>query len=159
MRYAVRINGLDALALTKLDVLDGLRDIKICTAYRCGGGTLTEFPTCPGQLSTCEPVYETLPGWSRPTSGARLYDDLPVEAQQYVRRLEEVSGVPVAIISTGSDREETIVRDLFARLATTYTWFQNPAGRPDGVPYKWLCTPSLADAACGMRRPPLGRRS
>ena len=111
MRYAVRINGLDALALTKLDVLDGLRDIKICTAYRCGGGTLTEFPTCPGQLSTCEPVCETLPGWSRPTSGARLYDDLPVEAQQYVRRLEEVSGVPVAIISTGSDREETIVRD------------------------------------------------
>ena len=111
MRYAVRINGLDALALTKLDVLDGLRDIKICTAYRCGGGTLTEFPTYPGQLSACEPVYETLPGWSRPASGARLYDDLPVKAQQYVRRLEEVSGVPVAIISTGSDREETIVRD------------------------------------------------
>lgn len=111
MRYAVRINGLDALALTKLDVLDGLRDIKICIAYRCDGGTLTEFPTCLGQLSACEPVYETLPGWSRPASGARLYDDLPVEARQYVRRLEEVSGVPVAIISTGSDREETIVRD------------------------------------------------
>ena len=111
MRYAVRINGLDALALTKLDVLDGLRDIKICTAYRCDGGTLTEFPTYLGQLSACEPVYETLPGWSRPTSGARLYDDLPIEARQYVRRLEEVSGVSVAIISTGSDREETIVRD------------------------------------------------
>ena len=111
MRYAVRINGLDALALTKLDVLDGLRDIKICTAYRYGGGMLTEFPTYPGQLSACEPVYETLPGWSRPASGARLYDDLPVEAQQYVRRVEEVSGVPIAIISTGSDREEAIVRD------------------------------------------------
>ena len=111
MRYAVRINGLDALALTKLDVLDGLRDIKICTAYRYGGGMLTEFPTYPGQLSACEPVYETLPGWSRPASGTRLYDDLPVEAQQYVRRVEEVSGVPIAIISTGSDREEAIVRD------------------------------------------------
>ena len=111
MRYAVRINGLDALALTKLDVLDWLRDIKICTAYRYGGGMLTEFPTHPGQLSACEPVYETLPGWSRPASGARLYDDLPVEAQQYVRRVEEVSGVPIAIISTGSDREEAIVRD------------------------------------------------
>ena len=111
VRYAVRINGVDALALTKLDVLDGLPEIKVCTAYRYGSATLTEFPTSSGQLSTCEPVYETLPGWSQPVAGTCLYDDLPVEAQEYVRRLEDVSGVPITIVSTGSDREQTIVRD------------------------------------------------
>ena len=111
VRYAVRINGLDALALTKLDVLDGLPEIKVCTAYRCGGETLAELPTQVGQLAACEPIYETLQGWSRPAAGTRRYEDLPTEAQRYVKRLEEVTGVPVAIISTGSNREETIIRD------------------------------------------------
>ena len=69
-------------------------------------------------MAACEPIYETLPGWSRPAAGTRRYEDLPTEAQRYVKRLEEVSGVPVAIISTGSNREETIIRDypLVSRL-------------------------------------------
>ena len=111
VRYGVRINGLDALALTKLDVLDGLDQIEVCTAYRCGGRTLTEFPSDITQLAACEPVYETLPGWKTPTKGARRFADLPDGARRYIARLEEVSGVPAAIVSTGSERDDTIVRD------------------------------------------------
>jgi len=110
VRYGARINGLDALALTKLDVLDGLERIDICTAYRCGGRTLTELPSDVAQLAACEPIYESLPGWTAPTKGVRRYDDLPEAARRYIARLEEVSGVPAAIISTGSDRSETILR-------------------------------------------------
>jgi adenylosuccinate synthase len=110
-RYAARINGLDALALTKLDVLDGLERIDICTAYRSGSRTLTEFPSDAGQLAACEPVYESWPGWSTPTRAVRRYDDLPDNARQYIARLEEVSGVRAAIISTGSERNDTIFRD------------------------------------------------
>jgi adenylosuccinate synthase len=111
VRYAVRINGLDALALTKLDVLDGLPEIQVCTSYRCRGASLTELPSELAQLSACEPVYETLPGWTAPTRGVRQYTDLPRDAQRYIARLEEVTGVPAAVISTGSAREDTIVRD------------------------------------------------
>ena len=110
-RYAARINGLDALALTKLDVLDGLDRIDICTAYRSGARTLTEFPSDAGQLAACEPVYESWPGWSTPTRAVRRYSDLPENARQYIARLEEVSGVRAAIISTGSERDDTIFRD------------------------------------------------
>jgi adenylosuccinate synthase len=119
VRYGVRINGLDALALTKLDVLDGLERIEICTSYRCGSRILTEFPSDIGQLATCEPVYESMPGWSAPTKGIRRYNDLPEAARCYIARLEEVSGVPAAIVSTGSERDETILRDevLTARLS------------------------------------------
>ena len=109
VRYAVRVNGLDALALTKLDVLDGLDEIPICTGYRHRGGVVTEFPSSGAALEACEPVYERLPGWSAPTAGARRYEDLPPEAQAYVARIEEVTGVPVAIVSTGSDRADTIL--------------------------------------------------
>jgi adenylosuccinate synthase len=118
VRYGVRINGLDALALTKLDVLDGLDKIEICTAYRCGPRTLTEFPSDIGQLAACEPVYEAMPGWSQPTKGIRRYDDLPEAARRYIARLEEVTGVPAAVISTGSERDDTILRKdvLTARL-------------------------------------------
>ncbi len=111
VRYAVRVNGLDALALTKLDVLDGMEELQICTAYRCGRATLTEFPGEIAQLSACEPVYESIPGWTEPTKGARRYSDLPAAAQRYVARLEELTGVPAAVVSTGSAREDTIVRD------------------------------------------------
>jgi adenylosuccinate synthase len=110
VRYGARINGLDALALTKLDVLDGLEEIKICTAYRCGSETLTEFPSDIGQLARCEPVYESIDGWPSPTKGIRRFEDLPEAAKRYIARLEEVSGVPAAVVSTGSDRDETIVR-------------------------------------------------
>ncbi|MBM3773326.1 MAG: adenylosuccinate synthase [Acidimicrobiia bacterium] len=111
VRYAARINGLDALALTKLDVLDGLPEIHICTAYRSGSRTLTEFPSDVALLAACEPVYETMPGWTRPTKGIRRFHDLPDAAKRYVARLEAVSGVSAAIISTGSDRSDTILRE------------------------------------------------
>jgi adenylosuccinate synthase len=110
VRYAVRINGLDGLALTKLDVLDGLERIDICTAYRCGDRTLTEFPSDVAQLAQCEPVYESMPGWTTPTAGVRDFDRLPAAARNYIVRLEEVSGVRAAIVSTGSERDDTIVR-------------------------------------------------
>ena len=116
VRYGVRINGLDALALTKLDVLDGLAEIPICTAYRCGRRTLTEFPSDLAQLAACEPVYETMPGWTAPTKGVRRFGDLPEAARRYVARLEEVSGVPAAVISTGSERDDTIVREEIVKL-------------------------------------------
>src|ERR1043166_263100 len=111
VRYAVRINGLDGLALTKLDVLDGLKEIPICTAYTCNGRRVTDFPSDILQLAQCEPVYETMPGWSTPTAGARRFEDLPDAARRYVAKLEEVSGVRAAVISTGSERDDTILRD------------------------------------------------
>jgi adenylosuccinate synthase len=110
VRYAARINGLDALALTKLDVLDGLDELKICTAYRIGGRTVTEFPADLASAGPCEPTYETLPGWRGSTRGARDYGELPADARRYIAHLEDASGVQIAIISTGSDRADTIVR-------------------------------------------------
>ena len=110
VRYAARINGLDALALTKLDVLDGLDEVKICTAYRVADRVITELPADLATMGSYEPVYETLQGWSEPTRGARRFDELPAEARRYIERLEELSGVHAAIVSTGSDRDETIIR-------------------------------------------------
>src|ERR1700681_1147363 len=117
VRYGARINGLDALALTKLDVLDGLDRIDICTAYRCGSRTLTEFPSDIGQLAACEPIYETMPGWTSPTKGVRRFEDLPEAARRYIARLEEVSGVRAALVSTGSERDDTIYRNEILQIA------------------------------------------
>jgi len=111
VRYAARLNGLDALAITKLDVLDDLDELQICTAYRCGGDTLTEMPGDTAQLATCEPVYESIPGWKSSTRGVTDHAKLPAAAQRYVARLEEASGVPAALISTGSERDHTIIKD------------------------------------------------
>jgi len=110
VRYAARVNGLDALAITKLDVLDGLDELEICTAYKCGAETLTEMPGDTAQLAACQPIYEKMAGWKQPTRGVTKYDDLPAEAKAYIRKLEETSGVSAAIISTGSERDHTIVR-------------------------------------------------
>jgi adenylosuccinate synthase len=110
VRYSARINGLDGIALTKLDVLDGLPEIKLCTGYRTPDGIIREFPADLRLLTNAEPIYDTMPGWSAPTKGVTRFDALPSEARQYVQRLEEASGVACAIISTGSDRNETIVR-------------------------------------------------
>ena len=115
-RYSVRINGLDAVALTKLDVLDGLAEIPICTAYRCNGRMLTDFPSDVAQLAACEPVYTTMPGWNEPTKGIRRLSDLPERARRYIAKLEEVTGVPAAVVSTGSERGDTIVREDILRL-------------------------------------------
>ncbi len=111
VRYSARVNGLDALALTKLDVLDGLHEVLICTGYRTSQGTVTDFPADLRSLVNAEPVYVRVPGWSTPTKGITDFDRLPPEAQRYVHKLEELTGVACAIISTGSDRAETIVKD------------------------------------------------
>jgi adenylosuccinate synthase len=111
VRYSARINGLDAVALTKLDVLDGLPEVLICTGYRTSGGTITEFPADLRVLAGAEAIYERMPGWTSPTKGATRFADLPSEAQRYVRKLEELTGVACAIVSTGSDRRETIIQD------------------------------------------------
>jgi adenylosuccinate synthase len=109
-RYAVRVNGLDAMALTKLDVLDGFDEIRVCTAYRYGQGEIVEFPAELGVVSACEPIYETLAGWPAPAAGIRRFEDLPVEARRYVERLEALVGVPAALVATGPDRDDTILR-------------------------------------------------
>jgi adenylosuccinate synthase len=110
VRYSARVNGLDAIALTKLDVLDGLPEVLICIGYKTSAGTIADFPADLRVLTGAEPVYERMSGWSSPTKGITEFDKLPADAQRYVRRLEEVSGVDCAIISTGSDRKETIVK-------------------------------------------------
>jgi adenylosuccinate synthase len=110
VRYAARVNGLDALAITKLDVLDGLDELQICTAYRWRGERITEMPGDLAVLAGCEPVYESIPGWTQPTLGVTEYDALSAQARRYISRLEEVTGVPAAIVSTGSDRAHTIIR-------------------------------------------------
>jgi adenylosuccinate synthase len=117
VRYAVRLNGLDGLALTKLDVLDGLDHIDICTSYRAGGEPVTEFPSDVDRLAQCEPVYESIAGWSEPTAGVRTFERLPAAARKYIARLEEVSGVPAAIVSTGSDRRDTVIRDEIFQMS------------------------------------------
>jgi adenylosuccinate synthase len=111
VRFSARVNGLDALALTKLDVLDGLDELQVCTGYRVDGKEIGEFPSDLGLATRLEPIYETLPGWTAPTRGLQRFDALPAEARRYVARLEEVTGVPVGLVSTGSDREETILRE------------------------------------------------
>jgi adenylosuccinate synthase len=110
VRYAVRVNGLDALALMKLDVLDGLETLQVCTAYRYRGELLTEFPNETDILAECEPVYETLPGWTENTVGIVDEAKLPANCQAYLRRLEAVAGVPLGLISTGPRRDQTIMR-------------------------------------------------
>ncbi|HEX8183968.1 MAG TPA: adenylosuccinate synthase, partial [Blastocatellia bacterium] len=110
-RYSAMINGLDAFALTKLDVLDEIEEIKICTAYRCRGEVIEDMPYGATALAQCEPVYETMPGWKTTTSSITNYDELPGAAKDYVLRIEELCGAPVAMISTGPERSETIIRD------------------------------------------------
>ncbi|MFA5383125.1 MAG: adenylosuccinate synthase [Eubacteriales bacterium] len=108
-RYATRINGLDFLAITKLDILSGLKTVKICTCYRYKGEMLNEFPTSLKVLSECEPVYEEMPGWQDDISNVRNYGDLSVEARSYLERLAVLSGVPIAIVGVGMHREQTII--------------------------------------------------
>ena len=110
-RYAAMLNGVSALALTKLDVLDGVEEIKICTGYRHGGEVIHDFPASLDILEAAEPVYRTVKGWRQPTAGCLDAQDLPPAARQYIAVLEEEVGVPVGLISTGPRREETILID------------------------------------------------
>ncbi|MDP4691239.1 MAG: adenylosuccinate synthase [Candidatus Nanopelagicales bacterium] len=114
-RYATRINGLTDIFLTKLDVLTGMERIPVCVAYEVDGVTVTELPMTQTGFHHATPIYEDLPGWSEDISGARSIEDLPPNAQTYVRYLEELSGAPISAIGVGQDRDATIVvRDMLA---------------------------------------------
>lgn len=108
VRYAARVNGHTGLAVTKLDVLDGLAELKIATHYAAGGELLDDFPGDLALLEEAIPEYETLPGWSGKTSEARRWEDLPAEAHRYLRRLEELTGVPIWYVSVGTRRDQII---------------------------------------------------
>ncbi len=115
VRQTCVTSGVTGIALTKLDVLDGFETLRICTGYRMDGAALDHLPTAAAQQARAEPVYEELPGWSVSTAGARSWAALPAEAIKYVRRIEELIGCPVAILSTSPEREDTIlVTDPFA---------------------------------------------
>ncbi len=108
-RYAVRINGLDCLAVTKLDVLDDLEEIKVCTAYELDGKVVHDFPSDSRAFARAIPIYETLPGWKQSTSECKVVEDLPKEAKDYLKFLADLTGTPIAIISLGASRGQTII--------------------------------------------------
>ncbi len=108
-RYAVRINGLDCLAITKLDVLDELEEIQVCVAYSIDGSERKDFPNSSRLLARCQPIYKTLPGWQRSTTDCRSLADLPKQALDYLKFLAELMEVPIAIISLGASRDQTII--------------------------------------------------
>ena len=109
LRNAVRLNGVTGLAITKLDVLDGLESLKICTGYDYRGQILDVVPASLKVLEECRPVYETLPGWAETISGIKRFDRLPKNVKIYLRHIEELTGVPIDIVSVGPDRDQTIV--------------------------------------------------
>ena len=114
VRQAIRLGGISGIALTKLDVLDGLETLKVCTGYRIGGQDFDHLPASPSLQAAAEPVYETLEGWTESTRGARSWAELPATAVKYIRRIEELIQAPVALLSTSPDRLDTIlVRDPF----------------------------------------------
>ena len=108
VRYAAQVNGLTGLAITKLDVLDSYEEVKICTGYQADGEVHEYFPYDLALLDRVTPVYETMPGWRESTADARAFDDLPEPARRYLRRIEELTGVPIAHVSVGTKREEII---------------------------------------------------
>lgn len=110
VRYAARLSGFTGLAVTKLDVLSGLPNLRICTAYRCGGMVTEDWPPVGYSLDDCQPVYEELPGWSESLGAVRRWEDLPPTAQRYVERIEALVGVSVDLVSVGPEREQLIVR-------------------------------------------------
>ena len=112
LRYAVELNGATDLALTKIDVLSGCEEIKVCSAYTVDGRETPRFPLSGDVLAACEPVYETVQGWSEPLDGVASFGDLPAAAVAYVTRIEEAVGAPVEIVSTGPEPEATIYRGL-----------------------------------------------
>lgn len=109
LRYAVRVNGLTELAITKLDILSGLPSLKICTQYRAGERTFEELPFGPADLSPFEPLYQEVSGWDQDVSGMRTWDDLPPQAQEYIYAIEKIAGVPVRMVSVGPERDQVIL--------------------------------------------------
>ncbi len=109
LRRSIQINSVSGLCLTKLDVLDGLDTINICVGYRCGGEEYNAPPVGADAYTQCEPIYETMPGWRESTYGLKSWDALPGNAKRYLRRIEELTETPIAMVSTGPERNETIV--------------------------------------------------
>ncbi|HEY92827.1 MAG TPA: adenylosuccinate synthase [Dehalococcoidia bacterium] len=109
-RFSNRINGFTGVAVTRLDILDNLTRLKICIAYELDGHTIDYFPANLNALDRCQPIYEELPGWQAPTTNIRQYEQLPVEARQYLTRLEELIYCPINLICVGPDREQTIMK-------------------------------------------------
>ncbi len=110
VRYAVEVSGIDALALTKLDVLTGEKELKICTAYSVDGKKVTRFPADPEQVAKAQPIYESHPGWGEPIDDVRSFEKLPAAAQSYVKRLEELSGARIRYVGVGRGRDAMIER-------------------------------------------------
>jgi adenylosuccinate synthase len=110
LKRSAQLNGMTGLCITKLDVLDGLPELKLCTGYLLDGQTTDILPLGAEAIARCTPIYETLPGWSESTVGVTEYDRLPAAARQYLERIEEIGGVPVHLISTSPDRAHTILR-------------------------------------------------
>ncbi len=110
MRKSVQVNSLSGLCITKLDVLDGLKEVKLCVAYECDGERLSCPPTDTNRYNTCQPIYETLPGWDEVTAGLTDFAGLPENAKRYLARIEALLGVPIVLLSTGPGRHETIVQ-------------------------------------------------
>jgi adenylosuccinate synthase len=110
LKRSLQINGISGLCMTKLDVLDGLEEVKLCVGYKVDGQDVDILPPGAVSVSRCEPVYETFPGWKESTVGVSEWDKLPVNARTYLERVEAVAGVPVDMVSTGPDRDETILR-------------------------------------------------
>jgi adenylosuccinate synthase len=106
---SLQLNGADGLCITKLDVLDGLAAIRICTGYRVGGELVSLLPTGAEAVAACVPIYEELPGWTESTFGVKSFAALPATARAYLRRIEALTGVPIAMVSTGPERDETIL--------------------------------------------------
>ncbi len=108
LRYAVRVNGLTELIITKMDILSGLETLHICTGYRAGAQQFSDLPAGPTELGRYEPIYARLPGWKADLTHARRWADLPAEARRYIQRIESIAGVPVSMISVGPEREQVI---------------------------------------------------
>jgi adenylosuccinate synthase len=106
---SLQLNGVDGLCITKLDVLDGMPSIRICTGYLVAGKPVALLPSGAEAVAECEPVYEELPGWNENTFGVKSFDALPAAARAYLRRIETLTGVPIAMVSTGPERDETIL--------------------------------------------------
>jgi len=109
LKRSAQVNGLTGMCLTKLDVLDGLAELKLCTGYELDGETIDILPMGAEEIARCRPIYESIPGWSDSTVGVTHYDSLPLNARKYLQRIEEVTGVPIHIISTSPDRDHTIM--------------------------------------------------
>ena len=110
LRRSARINGVTGLCITKLDVLDGLKTLDICTGYKLDGQVVDMLPIGADEVARCEPIYETLPGWSETTFGVKRWEDLPANARAYLDRIEQLCQVPIDIVSTGPERDETILK-------------------------------------------------